>query len=331
MSAIGPALPPHLQPSAGTYDDDDEEDGPQLPPAAVAGPQLPAQVAGAGPQLPPTALQVGADGDDDDGDDYAPALPPDMLASSSASTSRPSAPKKPVVGPTMPPSYGRDAAYDPDSDDDVGPRPLPAGIRRAPEPDAVAEFMAKEEKRRREVEDAAKPKAPKREEWMLVPPTSSVLGNLDPTKLKPRTFARSAAPARSTDNSLWTETPAQRAERLADEVAGRKRRAANAAPALSDTEILESRKRQRIDAELRKGVEEHTARVRGVALVDAHAVAHAKAKEDEEEKAKKGIWDRDRDMALSGRLMDDSKRNKMIQEAKGLSDRFGTGKTGGFY
>jgi hypothetical protein len=58
---------------------------------------------------------------------------------------------------------------------------------------------------------------------------------------------------------------------------------------------------------------------------------HARGGKGDEKDDKKGIWDRDRDMALSGRLMDDGKRNKMIKEAKGLGDRFGTGKTGGFY
>ncbi|KAJ7474162.1 hypothetical protein FB451DRAFT_1351515 [Mycena latifolia] len=318
MSAIGPALPPHLL--RDDPDDDDEEEGPSV----------------AGPQLPP-ATAAADEEEDDNEDDYAPALPPDMLPSSS----NPSAPRKPVAGPTMPPGFPPSqthtrARYDADSDDDdVGPRPLPAGLGALPERDAVAEFIAKEEKRRKEVEEAAKPKAAKRDEWMLVPPTSSVLGNLDPTKLRARTFARTAAPARSSSSSepsLWTETPAERAQRLADEVSGRKRRAANA-PEADDTnskEGLEARKRARVDAELRAGVEAHTARTRGAALVDMHAKTKPGEK-DAEDDGKSKIWERDRDMALSGRLMDDSKRNKMIAEAKGLGERFGTGKTGGFY
>ncbi|KAJ7649382.1 hypothetical protein DFH06DRAFT_553287 [Mycena polygramma] len=313
MSNIGPAIPSHLLNRPSTTTDDDE-----------AGPQP------AGPQLPPPVQQTGAD-DDDSEDDYAPALPPDMVASSS---------KKPIVGPTMPPAYPptydrRVQYHDPnDSDDDVGPRPLPAGVNFE-ERDAVKEFMAKEEKRRKEVEEAAKPKAPKRDEWMLVPPTSSVLGNLDPTKLKPRQFARTSAPSKSTDTTLWTETPAERQQRLADEVSGKKRRAANSGDTVSAAEELETRKRQRIDEKLRRDVDEHTRATRGSALVDMHARAAAEKEkekgEGEGEDGKKGIWDRDRDMALSGRLMDDEKRNKMLKEAKSLGDRFGTGKTGGFY
>ncbi|KAJ7474149.1 hypothetical protein FB451DRAFT_1174665 [Mycena latifolia] len=57
----------------------------------------------------------------------------------------------------------------------------------------------------------------------------------------------------SSELSLWTETPAERAQRLADEVSGRKRRAANA-PADGDEadtkEGLEARKRAHVDAAL---------------------------------------------------------------------------------
>lgn len=35
-------------------------------------------------------------------------------------------------------------------------------------------------------------------------------------------------------------------------------------------------------------------------------------------------------MALAGRLMDEKSRNKVLADAKGLGDRFGTGKSGGF-
>ncbi|KAK7038027.1 GPALPP motifs-containing protein [Favolaschia claudopus] len=305
MSAIGPAIPSHLLNRRSSNSDSEEEES-----VRVAGPQPP----------PPTRNEVD---EEDDEDDYAPALPPDMIASSS---------KKPIAGPTMPPAYP--PTYNPrtnyhaddSDDDDIGPRPLPAGVGFE-ERDAVKEFMAKEERRRQQVEDAAKPKAPKRDEWMLVPPSSSVLGNLDPTKLKARQFARTAAPSRDTDSSLWTETPAERQQRLADEVSGKKRRAANSGDAVSAEEELEARKRQRVDEELRREVEAHTRKTRGSALVDMHSRA-GKGEEKDEHKA---IWDRDRDMGLGGRLMDDDKRTKMIKEAKGLGDRFATGKTGGFY
>ena len=85
---------------------------------------------------------------------------------------------------------------------------------------------------------------------------------IDPTKLtKPRQFARTAAPSRNVDTSLWTETPAERQQRLADEVAGKRRRAVNADPdALDESAELEARKRRRHDEEIRQGVNEYSVR-----------------------------------------------------------------------
>lgn len=167
---------------------------------------------------------------------------------------------------------------------------------------------------------------------------------MDPTKLKARQFGRSAAPARDLDSSLWTETPAERQQRLADEVSGRKRRATNAEP---EEDPDDAKKRRRRDAEIRKGVDEHTVgfltlptllitdaaiqqrNARGAALVDAHHDREPHKRKDEDEPLP-GIWDHSRDMSLGGRLMDDTQRQKMLRDAKGLGDRFGTGKSGGF-
>lgn len=86
--------------------------------------------------------------------------------------------------------------------------------------------------------------------------------DLDPSKMnKPRQFARSAAPAtKNTDNTLWTETPAERQQRLADEVSGKKRRKQNADAEISPEEALEARKKRKRDESIRTGVDEHTVR-----------------------------------------------------------------------
>jgi len=42
------------------------------------------------------------------------------------------------------------------------------------------------------------------------------------------------------------------------------------------------------------------------------------------------IWDHARDMALGGRLMDEKDRRRIIQDSRGLSDRFGASKGGSF-
>ena len=71
---------------------------------------------------------------------------------------------------------------------------------------------------------------------------------------------------------------------------------------------------------------------RGGALVEQHAAKTAResGKDDGEDDGPPKIWDHGRDMALSGRLMDDKSRDKYIKDARGLGDRFGTGKSGGF-
>jgi hypothetical protein len=64
-------------------------------------------------------------------------------------------------------------------------------------------------------------------------------------------------------------------------------------------------------------------------LLDAHAQEDAKRKKDVSEEST-AIWDHSRDMALGGRLMDDKDRRRIIQDAKGLSERFGESKGGSF-
>ena len=88
---------------------------------------------------------------------------------------------------------------------------------------------------------------------------------LDPTKLnKPRQFSRSTATPKVVDNTLWTETPAERQQRLADEVMGKKRRVENADPDLEgdddDAQPEDAHKRRKREAELQRQVEEYTVR-----------------------------------------------------------------------
>lgn len=90
---------------------------------------------------------------------------------------------------------------------------------------------------------------------MCHPTKHHYFADIDTTKLKARQFARSAAPAKKVDNSLWTETPAERQQRIADEVSGKKRRAANAPEDEPDPDAI---KRARRDEEIRRGVAEHT-------------------------------------------------------------------------
>ncbi|PIL30844.1 hypothetical protein GSI_07012 [Ganoderma sinense ZZ0214-1] len=321
---IRPDLPAHLLPQVSSAEQNDTSDNEGPEPAPSIGPQIPPSI---GPQIPPSLSKpsepLANREEEEDDDDYAPALPPELAAARS----------KKVLGPSLPPSMSGPSYDDDDDDDDVGPRPLPQGVV-IEEKDGVQEFLEREERRRKHLEEEGKPKAPKREEWMLVPPSSSdLLGSIDPTKMnRPRQFARTAQPSRNTDTSLWTETPAERQQRIADEVAGKRRRAVDVD--VTEDAGADSRKRRRYEEEVRRGVEEHTKKVRGASLMQQHertsAAKDAEKARNGEQDEPAALWDRDRDMALGGRLVDDKTRNKFISEARGLGDRFGSGKSGGF-
>ncbi|KAG8220193.1 hypothetical protein J3R82DRAFT_1228 [Butyriboletus roseoflavus] len=327
MSSIGPQIPEHLLPtvSATTDNDTAESDEDDYTPALP--PELAAARRAAGPSLGPTPGPSTR---------RSPSLPP---------------PPQRVIGlavPTARVKHNVDFDSDSDSDADVGPQPLPADVTTRREISGVEEFLEREARRRKNVEEAKQPKKLVREEWMLVPPKAGdLLGSLDPTKLKPRQFGRGKAPARDSDGSLWTETPAERQQRIADEVSGRKRRAVNADPVEDEEEV---KKRRRKDSEIRKGVDEHTVRcdyqfhfillvharppceqrkVRGPALVDVHVEREGQKNKDADEPPP-AIWEHSRDMSLGGRLMDDRQRQRLLHDAKGLGDRFGSSKSGGF-
>ena len=149
LKMIGPDIPAHLLGNRSTTPEDKE--------SPEAGPSQPASI---GPAIPPELLsrthESAAADEEDDEDDYMPALPPDLSRTEISATSGP--PKK-VLGPSFPTFSNR--RDDDDDDDDVGPMPLPAGYV-LPEKDGVTEFLEKEERRRKQVEvsyDVSRPGA----------------------------------------------------------------------------------------------------------------------------------------------------------------------------
>jgi hypothetical protein len=177
--SIGPTLPPHLQKKAAPEPDSDDEDayGPSLL-SAAAGPVRPpsSAVSSVGPALPPHLQPKSApppEDDDEDDTSIGPALPPHLLKARSSATAGPSRPpvaglSRPPVGPAPPPPS--DYPSDSDSDDEiVGPLPS-YNDDDANASSAVRDFQEREERWRKEREEAKKPKVLKREEWMLKPP-----------------------------------------------------------------------------------------------------------------------------------------------------------------
>ncbi|GAA6038421.1 hypothetical protein JCM8097_007640 [Rhodosporidiobolus ruineniae] len=327
---IGPQLPPHFAAPQRSAEDD-------------AAPPAPSSSSTAAAPPPPAHDTTG---NDSDSDDYGPSLPPDLEPHHTAAPV--AGPSKPSIGPSLPPHLAArqrspspgpapalgpsrpPAAYRPaedSDDDDFGPMPLPAGVQFE-DNDGARQFREREErqaeKERKEREGAGKPK---REEWMLVPPKEmDLLSSMDTTKLKSRGFATGKAAAsagkKEGPSTLWTETPAERQQRLQDEMLGKKRKAENAP---KEEESDEARRKRKRDQQLKDEVERHNRANRHESLVDSHTKSTSKAKKEDDDRAPTAIWDRDRDLGHGGRVMDDGKRASIIKNAKGLGGRFSGG------
>ncbi|KAM0790613.1 hypothetical protein ACM66B_004477 [Microbotryomycetes sp. NB124-2] len=358
---IGPELPPELASQLGrsaTATDADTQGQ-----SRSIGPQVPSNASL--PPAPPTKDNDDDDSDDDFGPSLPPDLVAARHDNASASSTNKSTivlgPARPpstssaasVLGPSLPPPPGATAdrpassskretplsnMYSDDSDDGEGPGPMPLpqdSSSARDDNDGVRQFKEREqrEQERRRREEADKGKI-KREEWMLVPPKELDLAkSLDPTKLKARGFSQKAtsdkpASSQSSGVDLWTETPQERAQRLADEAMGIRKKAVQSRAgggddsAGRDAETEEQRRKRRRDEQLKREVEEYNRSSRKDSLLDQHSKSK-KAKKDTEEPA--AFWDRDRDMAVGGRLMDDGKRKDVIRNAKELGGRFGGG------
>lgn len=64
---------------------------------------------------------------------------------------------------------------------------------------------------------------------------------------------------------------------------------------------------------------------RGESLLDQHS-----AKKSKEEEEPPVIWDHDKMMGVTGRLLTDQERAKKVKDARGLNDRFGHGRDGAY-
>lgn len=219
MASISPRIPAHLsarnavgQESAAAQPEAGPSIGPLIPPqipsATITPPGLP---------VPRYEEEEEEEDEDEDGGDYAPELPPD-LAAARANASGPPPPRR-TFGPALGP-FRREEEEESEEEDEIGPAPPPPPRHSAgtgpldAREEAVTEFMEKEAQRRKAIEvrlspsgsctcssacmscapvsvlisasapqEAARPKALQREEWMLVPPSSSDLLSSAPLPL----------------------------------------------------------------------------------------------------------------------------------------------------
>lgn len=364
MSSIGPQLPPHLtkrrrspedeapdsppgkrgksgnsnnrnEIALDASDDSDDDYGPRAPgPAASSRPSI-------GPTLPPSNTYEidlqGPDSDSDSDSNTGPRLP--SSKPQPASTANP--PPRRVLGPAPPPAdlstrppdppSPRASASDSSSEDEYGP--------------AVA-ASATSSRRRAELAAHAGPAtdeslasaAPKRDDWMLAPPTDQGYRAPDPTKLRNRKFASGKSASSGAGGgggiaSIWTETPEQKRKRLEDAVLGRGGDGGGTpAGGPGGGRSSASRETARDQLERERKIGAYTAQTRGPSLYEERQHAASKKKkggdeagdEEEEDDPSKRAFDRDKDMALGGKI-GTAQRRELLNRAADFGGRFQKG------
>ncbi|KAL8803401.1 MAG: hypothetical protein Q9182_003199 [Xanthomendoza sp. 2 TL-2023] len=289
MATAGPELPPHLLAKRKRQEEEAEQNAPQ--------PQPPSR------SVSPTSSNTS---DSKRRRTIGPAPPPAPLSE------QPSPPPQPQ-NPNQ-----NNPASDSDSDDFGPSLPPPNGPPAPNHPPSPHPPTSSE----------PSPKPPIREEWMLIPPTSTDWSSrLDPTKLRARKFntgKTSKAPPSSTSgaNTIWTETPEQKRQRLHDEMMGVKK----PAQLIDNGGEEESRRDRENEAEKReveRRIREFNERNRGVgSLYEEHKKGAKREKEDDPSAR---AFDKEKDMG-AGVKIGHAKRKEMVGKAAEFGSRFAGGK-----
>ncbi|KAL4929287.1 GPALPP motifs-containing protein 1 [Aspergillus undulatus] len=243
--------------------------------------------------------------------------------------------RRKVIGPSLPPPTSdsksdsdNDSDSDSGSDDDFGPS-LPPPEGSIPPPQAQASIQSTTPSIATTAE-AEKP-APKRDDWMLAPPTAgSDQSRVDPTKLRNRKFQSGPrvgnAPSGGGIDSSWTETPEEKMRRLQDEAMGVVSSSGGGGASRGPWSEAEDAKAQA----MREKVARYNERVRGEE--SGSLVEEKKRKEKEkgkdgekEDDPSKRAFDKEKDMALSSKLTN-AQRREMMSKAADFGSRFSKGK-----
>lgn len=274
--------------------------------------------------MPPASTNPADDTASSD-DDTGPRPPPPAATSAPKRTHGPAPPPAPLSErPPQPPS-------DSDSDDDsYGPLP-PTAATRGPIGPALP---------------PPPPSAPERlqrDEWMTLPPTASAgYQERDPTKIKSRKFASGmTATTRPKDGgsggiaAIWTETPVEKAKRLADAVLGRgtgeaDQQQMSSAGGRSGVSGIASGRGEARDAERDERIRAVMEQKRGRSLVEEHQAAKKagagakKGEEEEDDDPSKRAFDREKDMAVGGKISA-TQRKELVNRAQDFGGRFSKG------
>jgi len=155
---------------------------------------------------------------------------------------------------------------------------------------------------------------------MLAPPTASGYSERDPTKMRNRKFASKPASSSgpSTVSTIWTETPEEKLKRLQDSVLGRADKNTDTAPKLGKSQEEGERKRR-----IATNIESQ----RGKSLYAEHQGRREKegkrVEEEEDDPSKRG-FDREKDMALGGKI-GTAQRRELMNKAADFGGRFSKG------
>ena len=236
-----------------------------------------------------------------------------------------------ILGPSLPPAPLSERPSSPlnlkdppsdDDDDDFGPSLPPASTSQT----RISESTAKPSV----ALDRAAPK-PKREEWMLVPPSQSDWSSrVDPTKLRNRKFntgkgAKAPPPKSSGDNALWTETPEEKQKRLADEVMGVVAKGGSATVSSSSaysSNLHEQNPRKRSEAlETERRIQAYNAQNRSASLYSEHQKRPRKEQEDDPSCR---AFDREKDL-VRGTKIGRAQKQELLNRAADFGERFTKG------
>ncbi|KAL4802728.1 hypothetical protein BDV18DRAFT_146426 [Aspergillus unguis] len=238
--------------------------------------------------------------------------------------------RRKVIGPSLPPPTSdnnkSDSDSDSDSDDDFGPS-LPPPEGSAPQPAVSDSTQSTAQQSINTTQETEAKPAPKRDAWMLAPPTAgSDRSRVDPTKLRNRKFQSGPrvgnAPSGGGVDSTWTETPEEKMRRLQDEAMGIKA-SSGAGPGAAPEDDKKAQA-------MREKVARYNERVRGDesgSLVEEKKRREKEKgeKEEEEDDPSKRAFDKEKDMALSSKLTH-AQRRQMMSKAADFGSRFSKGK-----
>ncbi|KAI1752681.1 hypothetical protein F4782DRAFT_499694 [Xylaria castorea] len=355
MASIGPTLPPHLAKRKRTPDDETSTDS---PPTKIRASESAQSNNG----------EIDLESDSDDG--YGPSAPVPTTRPSIGPSLPPSigptAPLAASAGPSLPRKNADEVALDSEDEDDMGPTPPepkrthgpappPAALSERPPASADSDSdsddnygpalpssTSHQQRQARALEaaeaEAAANKAPKRDEWMLAPPSAGEHRAADPTKLKARRFnsgPRANASGGGEISSIWTETPQEKRKRLENAVLGRD-------PGAGPTPTSKSARPKpatKEDAEQATLIQSFTEATRGRSLYEEHQTARAQGPsgssrsaggkkswvDEEEDDPSKRAFDKEKDMKLGGRI-GASQRRELLNKAANFGGRFDKGK-----